>query len=173
MIKKLLFYGVFAGVFAAIGVAAGLLNTAPAQADTTAVSQFFTQSLTDVAGQTQPMTQWRSKALVINFWATWCPPCVDEMPELSALQQEIGVKNIQILGIGIDSVDNIAQFSRKHQISYPLYAGGMHGTELSRQFGNKAGGLPFTVLIDRQGQVKKTYLGRIKMEELRRDMQSL
>lgn len=173
MTRKNLIFGAFAVIFASVGVFFGIKHTTPAQAETAAVAQFFSQTLTDANGQAQQMAQWKNKVLVINFWATWCPPCVDEMPELSDLQKQLGTNNVQILGIGIDSASNIAQFSAKHRIGYPLYAGGMSGTELSRQFGNQAGGLPFTVLIDRQGEVKKTYLGRLKMEDLRKDLKAL
>jgi peroxiredoxin len=77
------------------------------------------------------------------------------------------------LGIGIDSPSNIRQFSEKHQISYPLLVAGMAGTELSREFGNQAGGLPFTVLIDSDGRVRKTYIGRLDLKKLRADLASL
>ena len=92
------------------------------------------------------------------------------MPELSALQKEITAKNIQIIGIGIDSAAHIAEFSEKHKVDYPLYVAGISGAELARQFGNQAGGLPFTVLIDATGQIKKTYIGRLKMEELQQGL---
>ena len=95
------------------------------------------------------------------------------MPELSGLQAELTPKDVQLLGIGIDSPSNIADFAAKYKIAYPLYIAGMSGTELSRQFGNSAGGLPFTVLIGRDGQVRKTYLGRLKLAELRADIASL
>jgi peroxiredoxin len=95
------------------------------------------------------------------------------MPELTALQKEIQPKNIQILGIGIDNPASISAFADKYQIAYPLYVAGIDGSELSRQLGNQAGGLPFTVLLDASGKVKKTYLGRLKMDELRRDLNAL
>ena len=95
------------------------------------------------------------------------------MPELTELQKELQPKNIQILGIGIDSPANISAFAEKYKIAYPLYVAGMEGSELSRQLGNQAGGLPFTVLIDASGKVKKTYLGRLKMDELRRDIAAM
>jgi peroxiredoxin len=95
------------------------------------------------------------------------------MPELSALQGEQAGKPLQIIGIGIDSPTNIAEFAEKHKIAYPVYVGGMSGTDLSRQLGNAHGGLPFTVLIGADGQVKKTYLGRLKFDELRADLASM
>ncbi|HZW20094.1 TlpA disulfide reductase family protein [Noviherbaspirillum sp.] len=127
----------------------------------------------DANGQEQVLGQWKEHALVVNFWATWCAPCVDEMPELSDLQREISAQKIQILGIGIDSASNIAEFAKKYSISYPLYVGGVNGTELSRQLGNQGGGLPFTVVIGRDGQVKKTFLGRLKMDDLRKSLSGL
>jgi thiol-disulfide isomerase/thioredoxin len=160
-------------LFAVGGAFFGMRQFEPAPPEAPAVANMFSQTLSDTNGQPQPLSQWKDKALVVNFWATWCAPCVDEMPELSTLQTEVASSNIQILGIGIDSAANIAQFASKYKITYPLYTGGLDATELSRQFGNKAGGLPFTVLVGRDGQVKKTYLGRLKMDELRKDLGSL
>ena len=133
----------------------------------------FSQSLPDIKGQSQSLSQWKGKTLVVNFWATWCAPCVQEMPELSALQNEISEKNIQIIGIGIDSSANIAEFSEKYKISYPLYVAGMEGSQLLAQFGNQAGGLPFTIVFSKDGTVRKTYLGRLKMDELRAALGSI
>jgi peroxiredoxin len=160
-------------VFAAGGVYFALQKFEPAPPQRAAANLLFAQSLPDAQGELQALNQWKGKILVVNFWATWCPPCVEEMPELVALQKEMASQNVQIIGIGIDSAANISEFSTKHAIDYPLYVAGMSGTELSRQFGNQAGGLPFTVIIAPDGQVKKTYLGRLKMERLRKDLTSL
>jgi thiol-disulfide isomerase/thioredoxin len=169
MKKNIVIFGLVAVLFAALGIVIGQRQVTPHTPEMSAVDNLLSQSMTDAGGKPQAMTQWKNKALIVNFWATWCTPCVDEMPELSALQTEIEPK-IQILGIGIDSASNIAEFSSKYKISYPLYVAGVNGTDLSRQLGNQAGGLPFTVLIGRDGQVKKTYLGRLKMSELRKDL---
>jgi hypothetical protein len=75
--------------------------------------------------------------------------------------------------LGIDSPTNIAEYASKYQISYPLFSAGMEGTELSRQLGNQAGGLPFTVLITEDGRLVKSYLGRLKIDELRADITKL
>lgn len=100
-------------------------------------------SLPDAAGATQALSQWKGKNLLVNFWAPWCPPCVQEMPELSEVQGEFAAKNLQIIGIGIDSASNIKTFAEKVKIAYPVYVSGMSGTDLSRHFGNATGGLPF------------------------------
>ena len=183
MLKKnnLLAYAAIALAFGAMGAyvatrhheAAPPVRTSVAPGVTGPVQALYAQALPDASGASQAMSQWKGKALIVNFWAPWCGPCVEEMPELSALQNESAGKNVQIIGIGIDSPSNIAQFATKFKIAYPVYVAGMSGTELSRQFGNTAGGLPYTVLIGADGQVKKTYLGRLKFEQLRADLATL
>jgi thiol-disulfide isomerase/thioredoxin len=160
----------FGLIFAAIGAYVGNRQTAPVTPENGAIQQLMGLSLSDSQGKIQKISQWQGKFLVVNFWATWCAPCVQEMPELSALQDELAKNNIQLLGLGIDSPDNIAEFAKKYHISYPVFAAGMEGTQLSKQLGNQAGGLPFTVLIDSKGNMVKSYLGRLKIDELRADL---
>ncbi|MFJ2989793.1 TlpA disulfide reductase family protein [Collimonas sp. NPDC087041] len=170
MKRNILIFVPIAILFCAIGIYFGVQRHTPAAPENAAVANLFTQSMPDASGKASSLAQWQGKPLIVNFWATWCAPCVEEMPELNALQAEIASKNIQIIGIGIDSQDNIAQFAEKYKISYPLYVAGSGATALLRQFGNQAGGLPFTVLIGRDGAVKKVYLGSIKFDEIRKDL---
>jgi thiol-disulfide isomerase/thioredoxin len=156
---------VLAGVlFAGAGAWFGWHQSAPSAPQTAAVANLFGMTLADLKEQPQPLAQWKGKPLLVNFWATWCAPCVEEMPELSALHIELA---------GIDSPSSLREFALKLPVSYPLYVGGMGGSELTRQFGNQAGGLPFSVLISADGQVRKTYLGRLNMQEVRRDIAGL
>ncbi len=171
--RKTLSFLFIALLFAAIGIYVGTKRFEPAPPADTAVGALMQLRLPDASGKTQPLSSWQGKTLVVNFWATWCPPCVDEMPELVALQNDLGATGVQVLGIGIDSPSNIRQFAEKHQITYPLLVGGMEGTELSRQFGNQAGGLPFTVLIGQDGRVRQTYVGRLDLAKVRADLSSL
>ncbi|WP_019141940.1 TlpA disulfide reductase family protein [Noviherbaspirillum massiliense] len=173
MKRKFVTLAIVALVAGALGLAVGLKKHEASPAESTAVANLLNQSMTNLQGNPESLSKWKGKALVVNFWATWCEPCVEEMPELSALQAQLQPRNIHILGIGIDSLDNVARFAEKYKIAYPLYIGGMSGSELSRQLGNKAGGLPFTVLVGSDGKVRKTYLGRLKMQELRQDLESL
>lgn len=173
MKRPALAYFIIGALFVAIGAYIGARQFAPEPARSGAVAQLLAQSLPDASGKMQRLDQWPGKILVVNFWATWCAPCVKEMPELAALQTELASKQIQILGVGIDSAANIGEFANKYSITYPLIVAGMGGAKLTRAFGNEAGGLPYTVLIGRKGEVHKTYMGQLDMNELRRDLNAL
>jgi thiol-disulfide isomerase/thioredoxin len=151
-----------------------LVLAAAAHADAAKnANDLYAASLPDLKNQSQPLAQWKGKILLVNFWATWCHPCVQEMPALSDLQAKGKINNLQIIGIGIDSADNINQFAAKYKISYPLYVGGVDASELMRKMGDGAGGLPFSLLIGPDGQVKKTYLGSLKIDQVKRDISAL
>ena len=181
--KHVVGYAIVALAFGAMGAIvainkkeAGPLTTTIAPTDGrphTAVTNLFAQSLNDLDGKPQALSQWQGKALLVNFWATWCAPCVEEMPELSSLAAADGGQRFNVIGIGIDSPSNMAEFASKLKIAYPLYVGGVAGSEISREFGNSAGGLPYTVLIGADGQVRKTYLGKLKFDELQADLAKL
>ncbi len=171
--KKTSLFVLIAILFTAIGVYFGAKRLQPEPPADTAVGALMQLAMKDAGGRTHRISEWKGKTVLLNFWATWCPPCVSEMPELVALQNEMNGKNLQVIGIGIDSPSNIRDFSEKHQITYPLLVGGLEGTELSRQFGNEAGGLPFTVLIAPDGTVRKTYMGRLDMNKVRADLGAL
>ena len=181
--KNLLGYTILAIAFTVLGAIAGVRQDAKAPVTTTyaptdcrphtAVAQLYAQSLNDLAGKPQALNKWKGKPLLVNFWASWCAPCVSEMPELSALAAKDGGKHFNVIGIGIDSPTNLVEFVKKTKVSYPLYVGGIGGTDLSRELGNASGGLPFTVLIGADGQVRKTYLGRLKFDQLQADLAKL
>jgi len=172
--KQILSYGILAVAFTVFGAIASYKQDARAAAAApTAVSQLYGQSLNDLNGKPQSLAQWKGKPLLVNFWASWCGPCVQEMPELSAMATQDGGKHVNVIGIGIDSPTNLVEFVKKTKVSYPLYVGGLGGTDLSRALGNANGGLPFTVLIGADGQVRKTYIGRLKFDQLRADIAKL
>ena len=171
MKRNTLLFVLIAILFASIGAYFGLKKFTPTKPASAAVASLMASSLPDSNNQTHNFSEWRGKTLLVNFWATWCPPCVAEMAELVELQAEMEDKNLQIIGIGIDSPSNIQEFAAKYKITYPLLMAGMNGTELARQFGNAGGGLPFTVLISADGEIKKTYLGRLDMSIVREDLQ--
>lgn len=123
------------------------------------VEAFFAATLPNVNGSDEPMAQWRDRPLVLNFWATWCPPCVKEMPDLNRLAQ--AHPGAQFLGIAIDTAANVTEFLKKVPVSYPIFVAGHGGIGLVRALGNPAGGLPFTVLVRAQGDIGPVILGPV------------
>ncbi|TAM88381.1 MAG: TlpA family protein disulfide reductase [Candidimonas sp.] len=122
----------------------------------------FSQSFPDVRGTRHAMSRYLGKPLVVNFWATWCPPCVREMPELDALQKRYPA--VQFLGLAIDTEDNVREFARKVPVSYPLLIVGHGGIDLVRSLGDTAGGVPFTVVFDHRGAIRERVLGPVQAD---------
>lgn len=121
----------------------------------------FNAHLPNETGENQALSQYKGKVIVLNFWATWCPPCREEMPELSQLHAENQNNNLVVLGIAIDELANIQAFTKETPVTYPLLAAEEDGMSLASGLGNDKGVLPYTVIIDSKGQVAKTYFGRI------------
>ncbi len=134
---------------------------------------FFSARFADEKNVLQPMQAYQGKILVVNFWATWCPPCREEMPELSALQQQYQSKNVQVLGLAIDDTETILAFRKENPVSYPLFSAEIQGMELAGSLGNHQGGLPYTLIIDANGDIIKTYLGKISKPLLEKTLSEL
>ncbi|WP_322015983.1 TlpA disulfide reductase family protein [Paraburkholderia sp. J12] len=164
--------GILAGHWAN-GGNAGTADAAQAATSQNAVGQLWSAAVTTPDGKPQSLALYKGRPIVVNFWASWCGPCVEEMPELSALQREYAKKGIQFLGLGVDSSTNIKTFLQKVHVDYPVYVAGFGGADVARAFGNMAGGLPYTVVIDANGNVRATKLGQIKPDELRRTLDAL
>jgi len=127
----------------------------------------FGVALPDAKGREQSIAQWKGKVLVVNFWATWCVPCREEMPEFVKAQQEFGPRGLQFVGIAVDDVAKVEAFAAELGLNYPSLIGGYGAIELSRSFGNRLGALPFTIIVDRAGRINHTQLGPIKEAQLR------
>jgi peroxiredoxin len=141
-----------------------LQPAAPADA---VAAQLFAASFPDADGQPQALVQWRGQLLVVNFWATWCPPCVEEMPDLQAVRDAYRGRGVEVIGIGIDNSDKVRAFRDRLGLRLPLLVAGAGGSELGQALGNRTGALPYTVLVDRDGSVAQRKLGRIAPSELR------
>lgn len=152
----------------AAGVTAAWQQFRVVPADNAVVEQLFNQNYPDATGNPTDLSSYRGKVLVINFWATWCAPCIEEMPELSEIQKETTAKGVQVLGLAVDSPRKVLDFNKKLQVLYPLLVLGVSGIDLSKAFGNEGGALPFTVIIDRKGAIVDQTLGRFKKVRLMR-----
>lgn len=126
----------------------------------------FALSLPDLQGKPQTVGQWRGKVLVINFWATWCAPCREEIPIFVKMQEKYGAEGLQFVGISIDSVDKTAQFSSNFSINYPNLIGTIDTIEVSQKAGNKQRVLPYTIILDRKGEIVATELGGLTEKKL-------
>jgi thiol-disulfide isomerase/thioredoxin len=133
---------------------------------TAAAAALMAVELPDAAGQVQRLDQWRGRVLVVNFWATWCVPCREEMPQFIRAQATDGDKGLQFVGIAVDSADKVQKFTKDIGLNYPTLVGGLGAIELSRDLGNKLMALPFTIVLDRAGRVVHTQLGQLKPEKL-------
>jgi thiol-disulfide isomerase/thioredoxin len=130
-------------------------------------SALLALSLPDTAGTPQSLAQWRGKVVVVNFWATWCAPCREEMPEFVKAQKEFGPRGLQFVGIAVDDADKVDKFIKDIGLNYPALVGGYSAIDLSKSVGNRLAALPFTIIIDRQGNVAHTQLGQLKPDQLR------
>lgn len=162
---------ILGSVAAAAAVAGGVVGALALQRRTGA-GHLLAAAFPDLSGKPTPVAHWRGKALVCNFWATWCAPCREEIPLLDAVQQRHGAQ-LQVLGIAIDNAANVAKFAESVRIGYPLLVAGSAGIDLMARLGNNSGALPFTVLLDRRGRLAGRKLGAYSAAELDREMVAL
>jgi thiol-disulfide isomerase/thioredoxin len=126
----------------------------------------FSTRLADLKGGAQTLEPWRGRVLVVNFWATWCAPCREEIPVFVRMQERYGAQGLQFVGIAIDQPDKVADFAREFRINYPVLLGGLETLELVRLVGNRAGVLPYTLVIDRAGNIASRELGGLREARL-------
>lgn len=131
-----------------------------------ALGRLFASSFDDLEGKPQQFARWQDKTVVVNFWATWCPPCREEIPAFSRLQQRYAAQGVQFVGIALDSADNVRAFAAAYPVSYPFLMGGAAGGDLARQLGNTSLSLPFTLLISPQATLHLVRLGPLSESEI-------
>ena len=156
----------------AAGVAGALVGVFALQSGSGAAT-LLAQSFRDLGGAPRRLADWQGRVIVCNFWATWCAPCREEIPILIAAQQKYASKGAQIVGIGIDNALKIVQFAKELKIDYPLLVAGAEVVDTMKKLGNRQGGLPYTVVLDRRGAVAHTRLGAFKAGELDRILDPL
>lgn len=124
-------------------------------------------TLADITGEPQSLTAYRGQLVLVNFWATWCPPCREEIPLLIELQAEHAEAGLKVLGIALDQADKVAAYVAQVGMNYPaIIAPPAQGFELMDAYGAKVGGLPFNVLVDGQGQIVFRHEGALTREQI-------
>ena len=167
MNKRIFIFVAIATLSAAFGAYLSLKKQDSAKFSSPAVALLMNANLPDAAGQTHSLSEWRGKVLLVNFWATWCPPCIEEMPLLDAFYQQNSANGWQVVGLAIDQPSRVRQFLSQHPVAYPVGQAGLNGTSLGTQLGNDQGGLPFTVVFDPQGGLKARKLGKLSEDDIK------
>jgi thiol-disulfide isomerase/thioredoxin len=162
--RKILLGGV--AVLAALGGFGLALRKQASRLDAEAEQALWAAEFDTPEGQILKMQDLQGKPLVINFWATWCTPCIEEMPLLDAFFRQNASKSWQMVGLAIDQPSRVRQYLSQNAVSYPIGLAGMTGTNLGRLLGNAQGGLPFTVVLDGKGGVIQRKLGKLSKEEI-------
>lgn len=130
-------------------------------------------ALPDLDGHMHALDEWRGKFVLLNFWATWCPPCREEIPLLVQAQRKFASRNLQIVSVAIDSPDAVAAFRDQMHIDYPILLGGDDALALTTHYGDSAGALPYSVFIAPNGQVVRHQIGAFESQELEKTLQEL
>ena len=139
----------------------------PSPEDAAATAKLWSLTLQSPDGSPLALASFKGKPLLVNFWATWCAPCVQEMPMLDAFYREHAAKGFQIVGLAIDQPSSVRTFLQKTPVTFPIGLAGFEGTELTRVMGNTAGGLPFSVAIAADGGILQRRMGRVSEADLK------
>ncbi|MBP9714239.1 MAG: TlpA family protein disulfide reductase [Sterolibacterium sp.] len=124
-----------------------------------AARQLVSLTLPDVQGREQALQQWQGKLRVVNLWATWCSPCRAEMPGFSRLQEKYAAKNVQFIGIALDTPDQVADYTARIPVRYPLLMGTSALLPIVAELGNLGGAVPYTFILGQQGELRWTHTG--------------
>lgn len=158
--------GLAAIAAAAAGAGVAWWRHAPTSVLTEAEQAFWAAQLKDPLGQPVDLSTFRGQPLLVNFWATWCPPCVEELPMLNAFHTAHGPNGWRVLGLAVDQPKAVQTFMQRLPLNFPVGMAGFDGVELSRTLGNPKGGLPYTVVFDAGGVVRHQKVGKVSEADL-------
>lgn len=161
MQKKWLYFVPIGLAALAAGIWFAQARFSPHTPDASAVTGLWEISFPDLEGRPQALSRWRGQVLVLNFWASWCVPCREEMPDFASLRTQYRPRGVEFVGLAIDNATSVSQFLQRHPVNYPILVGEGAAHSLARLLGNPSGALPYTVVFDREGKIVLTHLGRL------------
>lgn len=123
-------------------------------------------SLPDMHGQTRHISEWDGKVILLNFWASWCPPCRKELPDFVRLYEDYGEQGFIVVGVGIDKKQDLSDFMDSVGVEYPVMISELEGIRISQAYGNRLGALPYSVIIDRDGQMVSSHTKLLTYEDV-------
>jgi peroxiredoxin len=123
-------------------------------------------AMLDLDGKLRNIKDWDGQVVLLNFWATWCPPCLEEIPDFIEVQEQMQGKGLQIIGIAVDNETDVRQFVDDMGMNYTVMVGEYEAIELSQKYGNSIGGLPFSAVIDKNGKITHTITGELSKARL-------
>lgn len=153
-----------AAAVAGIGVA--LRRFEPQQVDNAASHPIWGQQFETPGGEALTMAGFQGKPLLLNFWATWCPPCIEELPMIDTFWRANSSNGHQVLALAIDQPSSVRKFLSKQSLGFPVGLAGLEGTQLAKSLGNTVGGLPFTVFFKADGSIWRQKMGQLVDEDL-------
>lgn len=130
-------------------------------------------TLPDLEGQQHNIHEWDGNVIVLNFWATWCPPCIKETPMFVEFQEELGAKGLQFVGVAIDEKNKVQEFMDTYGVNYPMLIGADDAVEIAKAYGDRFGALPYTVIIDRSGHISFVQRGELKRDVMEKTIKTL
>lgn len=166
MNRRTLWMGALGAAAAAAGAGVAWWRLRPGPVLGDAENQFWASAFPAVSGAALPMAGFRGRPLLVNFWATWCPPCVEELPLINTFYRAQSARGWQVLGLAVDQAAPVSRFLTRLPLDFPVALAGFAGTDLARSLGNPSGALPFSVVFAADGAVLHRKLGKVSAEEL-------
>ncbi|MBS3998115.1 MAG: TlpA family protein disulfide reductase [Hydrogenophaga sp.] len=164
--RRQLGMGAAAVVAGAAGAGVAWMRYRPTDVGSEAERAFWEVQFDGPNGERVAVADWRGRPLLVNFWATWCPPCVRELPLLNAFHRANAPRGWQVLGLAVDQPSAVRGFLQKLPLDFPVGMAGLAGTELSRSMGNPSGGLPYTIVFGREGVILHRKIGEVSEADL-------
>ncbi|MBD3669545.1 MAG: TlpA family protein disulfide reductase [Gammaproteobacteria bacterium] len=130
-------------------------------------------SLPDTEGKMRNIAEWDGKVILLNFWASWCPPCREELPDFVRLYEDYKDKGFMVVGVGIDKRQDLVDFMNSMGVEYPVMVSETEGIRIAQAYGNKIGALPYSVIIDREGRIVESHISLLTYEDVEQSIKPL